>query len=138
MRRALLIGFAALAQVPVAAPAQELKRLFFSPAERLALDAQRRGESPRGEEKVAASIRLDGTVQTARGRATVWVNGRTIVAGKPDPATRIAARVDAPGAASLTLGPSGEWVGIRAGVDLDLASGAQRDLVSGGAVRVRR
>lgn len=138
MKRALLIGFTALVLTPVGASAQELKRLFFSPAQRLALDAQRRGDPPRGAPGDAAPIRVDGTLQTPRGRATVWINGGAIVAGMPDPGTRIDAHVDAPGVVSLRLKPGGQWVGARAGADLDSASGEQRDLLGGGAVRVRR
>lgn len=137
MKQALLIGFAALALTPVAPSAQELKRLFFSPAERQALDAQRRGE-PRGSLGEAAPIRVDGTLQTPRGGATVWINGSAMVAGMPDPATRIDAHVDAPGVVSLRLKPDGHWVGARAGADLNAASGERRDLLGGEAVRVRR
>jgi hypothetical protein len=138
MKQALLIGFAALALMPVGAPAEELKRLFFSPAERLALDAQRRGDARRGAAGDATPIRVHGTLQTPRGRATVWINGNAIAAGMPDPAARIDARVDAPGVVSLRLKPDSQWVGAKAGVDLDPASGVQRDLLGGGAVRVRR
>lgn len=55
--------------------AQELGRLFFSPAERDALDARRR-EIPGGAPAAAqAPVRIDGYVLRSGGRPTVWVNG---------------------------------------------------------------
>lgn len=56
--------------------AQELGRLFFSPAERDALDA-RRSEKPASAPAAAqAPVRIDGYVLRSGGPSTVWVNGR--------------------------------------------------------------
>jgi len=56
--------------------AQELGRLFFSPAEREALDARRREKSGGVPTAAAqAPVRIDGYVLRSGGRPTVWVNG---------------------------------------------------------------
>jgi len=55
--------------------AQELGRLFFSPAERDALDARRSGKSSSTPAAAQAPVRIDGYVLRSGGRPTVWVNG---------------------------------------------------------------
>ena len=55
--------------------AQELGRLFFSPAERDALDARRSGKSGSTPAAAQAPVRIDGYVLRSGGRPTVWVNG---------------------------------------------------------------
>lgn len=56
--------------------AQELGRLFFSPTERAALDAQRRDKAARPSTVAApAPMRIDGYVLRSDGRSTVWING---------------------------------------------------------------
>lgn len=56
--------------------AQELGRLFFSPAERDALDARRSDRPGSAPAAVQAPVRIDGYVLRSGGRPTVWVNGR--------------------------------------------------------------
>ncbi|OGA29478.1 MAG: hypothetical protein A3F77_08190 [Betaproteobacteria bacterium RIFCSPLOWO2_12_FULL_67_28] len=53
--------------------AQELGRLFFSPAQRDALDARRNEKAARAP--AAAPVRIDGYVLRSGGRPTLWVNG---------------------------------------------------------------
>ena len=55
--------------------AQELGRLFFSPAERDALDARRSERSGSAPAAVQAPVRIDGYVLRSGGPSTVWVNG---------------------------------------------------------------
>ena len=56
--------------------AQELGRLFFSPAERDALDARRSGKSGSTPAAARAPVRIDGHVLRSDGRPPGWVNGR--------------------------------------------------------------
>lgn len=66
------------------AQAQELGRLFYSPAEREQLDRLRRGEavqsaqsSPNGPHAVT------GYVERSDGRGVVWIDGRPVVVSGP-------------------------------------------------------
>ena len=56
--------------------AQELGRLFFSPAERDALDARRSEKSGHAPAVAPAPARVDGYVLRSGGRPTFWVDGR--------------------------------------------------------------
>lgn len=81
MMRALFgITFVAGALTCAGTPAAEpLGRLFFTPAQRNALDAGKRiGETaPRAPEpRGPQEVRLDGVVTRSDGESTVWVNGR--------------------------------------------------------------
>ena len=75
---ALLMGVA-----PESAGAEPLGRLFHSPAERSALDAQRKAKlqpqkpvAPRPSEPHTAQ--LDGYVVRSDGKSTLWVNGSPV------------------------------------------------------------
>lgn len=63
--------------------AQQLGRLFFSPAERAALDSLRKAK-PQSQKPAAQSAaepqsaRLDGYVVRSDGKSTVWVNGSAV------------------------------------------------------------
>jgi len=88
--------------------AQELGRLFFSPAERDALDARRR-EKPGGAPAAAqAPVRSDGYVLRSGGRPTVWVNG------------------------------GAERLNVQVNVGSSLGHAEARDVIGDGQVRVRR
>lgn len=110
------IAILALTVLPyVSCQGQELGRLFFSPAERAALDAQRRaGTVSAAVTRAPEPLRLDGYVLRADGRTTVWVNG------------------EAAGGESLRR------KGVKVGATLDGATGETRDLIGAGQVRVQR
>lgn len=79
MRRPLLL-LAALLCLPTA-QAQELGKLFFTPAERAALDHERqRSGMPEnangGAPAFPGNLTLDGYVRRSGGRSTVWINGQ--------------------------------------------------------------
>ena len=85
MKRAVLLLLLLAAGTTLAgrAEAQQLGRLFFTPQERAALDAQRRARVP---DKPAASApspvtRIDGRMQRKGQPATVWVNGEAVREG---------------------------------------------------------
>lgn len=67
--------------LPGAGAADELGRLFHSPAERTALDAARRADRQRPTASAPAQVRIDGYVQGSGGHGTVWVNGEALRAG---------------------------------------------------------
>lgn len=127
MRRTLA-GIALLAGVLTCAgalAAEPLGRLFFTPAQRSALDAGKRiGETtsrtpkPRGPQEV----RLDGVVTRSDGESTVWVNGRPSdlsplphvgVAVGTDPAS---ARIRVPGISGARRISVGQSLDTRSGV----------------------
>ena len=84
MTRILNVACALLIWVcPAPLGAQQMGRLFFSPAERSVLDALRKAKPPlqKSPAQSAAkpqSDRLDGYVVRSDGKSTVWVNGSAI------------------------------------------------------------
>ena len=75
---ALLLG-----ACPLPLGAQQIGRLFHSPAERSALDSLRKAKPPprKTGAQVAAepqSARLDGYVMRSDGKSTLWVNGSAV------------------------------------------------------------
>lgn len=113
MKRIAVLALAALPYVPC--HGEELGRLFFTPAERAALDEQRRAVTVSAAvSRVPEPLRLDGYVLRADGRTTVWVNG------------------EAAGGESLRR------KGVKVGATLDGATGETRDLIGAGQVRVQR
>ena len=137
-RSAILAGLLGAA-VASGAAAQELGRLFFTPEQRAALDARRKARVP---DKPAATpqaespvTRVNGVVQRADGRSTVWVNGEAIpdspragAQGAPRPAG--AGRVAVPG------GESARDLNLRVGESLNRDSGEVTDVVGKGEVKV--
>jgi hypothetical protein len=115
-----LLGVIAL--LPASGQAEELGRLFFSPAERAALDARRNADAVIGEPADAAPIRVDGYVLRAGGGATVWVGGVPRAAGE----------------VPIRLRASERSTAVRVGATVDPFSGAQRDLLPGGSLAVQR
>jgi len=116
--------------------AQELGRLFFSPAERAALDA-RRSEKP-GDAPAAAQapLRIDGYMLRPGGRPTVWVNGGALAAGAQAEGIRVAPRIGHPGEVTITIGANRPSVGAKVGSTLDREK--VRDLIGDGQLRVQR
>lgn len=82
MRKILICSLVActLIATPVMAEPQALGRLFFTPAERAALDRARAG-IPADSDQTSTVIapkratRLNGFVERSDGKATVWVDG---------------------------------------------------------------
>lgn len=77
---------AALAALLVACAAQgaELGTLFFTPAEREAMDRERRGEpAPTAAPREAGGHAVTGYVKRTDGRATVWIDGRPVTISDP-------------------------------------------------------
>ena len=122
------------------AGAQELGRLFFTPEQRAALDARRKArvpDKPAATPQVESPVtRVDGAVQRAGGRSTVWVNGEAIPEGAQSGGPQVAPRGTGPGRVSIPAGESTQRYDLRVGESLDRGSGEVRDLIGDGEVRV--
>jgi hypothetical protein len=137
-RAALAILIAAL--LPAAgASAQELGRLFFSPEQRAALDARRKARLPDRPAQAAPSptTRIDGTVKRSGGKSTVWVDGEAVPDGTQPEGLRLR-RGEDPSRVTVIIGEDGRRREMRVGETLDRASGAVKDVVGDGKVRVER
>lgn len=119
MRSIVAAGcFIAFAAAPALAAGQELGRLFFTPQQRVALDAGRRiaTTKPKGRttsaKRPVREIRLDGIVTRSDGERTFWVNGRAYHNGQPS-----GLRVTAvePAAARIHVGESAKAIKLRVG-----------------------
>lgn len=126
-----------LAMLPAPGQAEELGRLFFSPAERAALDARRGADAAPGE-PARAPLRVDGYVRRASGATTVWVNGVPRAAPAPREAAPGDQRPGDAGSVSIPARARERGTPVRVGATLDPSSGAQRDLLRDGSLAVRR
>lgn len=135
MKRTLLLAL--LFAAGAAHAADELGRLFFTPAQRAALDARRQARLPDkpAEAAIASPItRLDGYVKRSRGRSTVWMNGESLSESSPE-----APRIEGPGrGVSVTVGESGRRVRLKPGEALDRGNGEVKDVIGDGEIEVRR
>ncbi len=122
------------------AGAQELDRLFFTPEQRAALDARRKArvpDKPAAAPQVESPItRIDGAVWRAGGKSTVWVDGEAIPEGAQPGGPQIAPRGTGPGRVSIPAGESAQRYDLRVGESLDRGSGAVRDLIGEGEIRI--
>src|SRR5262245_57207934 len=85
MSRAICLVVLLLAATPARAAEAGLGRLFFSPAQRLALEEARRknirAEVQAAEKPKATPVRdvsVTGVVRRSDGESTVWVNGKPV------------------------------------------------------------
>ncbi|HEV8646526.1 MAG TPA: hypothetical protein VGR01_13270 [Burkholderiales bacterium] len=107
--------------------AEPLGRLFFSPAQRNALDAGKKITAPRAARAPAAprgprEVTLNGVVTRSDGESTVWVNGRAL---DERPASGVSASASGsdPAAARLKLGGARDTVQMRVGQRLERSTG---------------
>jgi hypothetical protein len=119
----------------------ELGRLFFTPAQRSALDARRKARVP---DKPAAAMdaspvtRINGYVKRSQGPSTVWMNGESLSEASPE-APRIEARTrDGASQVSISVGEGGPRVRLKPGQELDRSSGEVKDVIGDGEIQVRR
>lgn len=122
-----ILGATLLLWLPAALAAEPapLGRLFFTPAQRQALDMHRSAPSPRqGEE---GSVTLDGHVSRSSGQRTLWLNGTPRDAADLPPGMSAAAD-------GLRLPGKGRMPRLRPGETLDPASGTLRPLLPAGAL----
>jgi hypothetical protein len=110
-----------------------LGRLFFTPAQRAALDAGKQINQPKPSDRQArkpampASITLNGVVVRSDGERTVWINGKPYQ--RRDPAgIRVKTNPSSPSSTQLQLGKQGGTVELRVGQQLDGATGKVREV----------
>jgi hypothetical protein len=136
MMRVLALVTAALMTVPCAG--QELGRLFFSPAERAALDAEREAGATRPvAAKTPVPLRIDGYVRRSGGGATLWVNGAPLAGGSLED-VHMAPATGQPGEVVVTRRAQGSGLRVKVGSTFDAGSGAVLDAIEEGQLRVGR
>lgn len=135
---AIVAGFLCLAAAAGVA-AQELGRLFFTPDQRAALDARRKArvpDKPAAAPQVESPVtRVNGVVQRAGGKSTVWVNGEAIQEGTQAEA-RGAPQPAGEGRVTVPLGEGGRGIPMRVGESLNRGSGEVSDVVGKDGVKV--
>lgn len=140
MKAAARIAVLAVALGAMEARGQELGRLFFTPEQRAALDARRKArvpDKPAATPQVESPItRINGAVQRAGGKSTVWVNGEAIPEGAPSSANQAVPRASSPGRVTIPLGEGTRDLDLRVGESLNRGSGEVRDLIGDGKVDV--
>jgi hypothetical protein len=119
----LIVALAA----PHTAVSEELGRLFFTPAQRSAMDAGKRLSAAPAIIKRAAprgprSITLSGVVRRSDGEYTVWVNGRAVGKGGP-PGVSAAPSTNHRSAARVNVRGSNNPVELRVGQQLKGSTG---------------
>lgn len=135
---AILAGLLCAAAAGGAA-AQELGRLFFTPEQRTALDARRKArvpDKPAATPQVESPVtRVNGIVQRAGGKSTVWVNGEAIPES-PQAGAQGAPRPAGSGRVSVPLGEGAKGLDLRVGESLNRGSGEVSDVVGKDEVKV--
>src|SRR5687768_2662375 len=131
----LLASLLLAAHAAPSAAQEQLGRLVFSAEQRAALDARRRARLPDPPSATVASptTRLDGYVKRSGGKSTVWVSGQAIPEAAVH-APRIGQSTAAP--VSVPVGDSRARVGLKPGETLDRGSGAVRDVIGDGKIRI--
>ena len=128
MRRYLRVLVALIAALPwwPAHTAEPLGRLFFTQAQRNALDAGKHVRtsqiSPASAVRVPQEVKLNGVVTRSDGESTVWVNGRALDK-RPDSGVNATASGSDPATARLKLGAARNPVRLRVGQRLDRGTG---------------
>jgi len=105
--------------------AEPLGRLFFTPAQRTALDAGKQVSKPRAATaapREQRALKLNGVVTRSDNETTVWVNGRA-VGSNGTSAPDVAASAADPTVARVKLRGTGTQVKLRVGQSLDRSTG---------------
>ncbi len=119
------------------APA-ELGRLFFTPAQRAAMDeARRRPQAAVADTQAqeppqpppSGSVTLNGIVRRSDGATTVWLNNKQVRGRKSDDGVLVRpSRVGAaPGSVTVQLPQTGRVVDMRVGQQLEIDSGEVKE-----------
>ena len=126
MRSTLKICLAAIAlAISTFSSADELGRLFFTPAQRAQLDysfAQSAGSGGNGR-----ALTLNGIVQQHGGKRTIWINGVPQQAGSSDDRTPESQTVRLPGKPSTVKLKVGQRVLLDTPVNPDIGKSATPD-----------
>lgn len=130
IRRIFLCGFFCLGLPAMAAPAGTpdsgaLGSLFYSPAERLAMQRQRASErqtTASAPGRDAHNVKVDGLVRHSSGSGTVWLNRQAMTTTS----------------ASALLGKPMAHDSLRIGEIRDPTSGRRDDLLPPGSIEIQR
>jgi len=129
--------FASMLPWGIANSAEPLGRLFFTPAQRDALDAGKQVSKPRAATaapREQRALKLNGVVTRSDNETTVWVNGRT-VSNNGTSAPGVAASAADPAVAHVKLRGTGTQVKLRVGQSLDRSTGKVREAYESAAGR---
>jgi hypothetical protein len=120
----LLAVITFIATDAVIAQDDALGRLFYTPEQRAALNANIRSvtEQPQERTPVPRSVTLSGVVTRSDGERTVWVDGRAYHQGNPKD-IRVITNSTNPADAELKVRGIRERMPVRVGQRLDPASG---------------
>ena len=118
VKRGLRILLAMAATLPWCAlnSAEPLGRLFFTPAQRHALDAGKYVGTPSSIGHAPQTVHLDGVVTRSDGGTAVWINGHE--AGETIPGVKVAASTTDPTSAQLRIDGMQKPVRLRVGQKL--------------------
>lgn len=94
MNKLLLI---VLLTLPLAARADDLGRLFFTPEQRAQLDYEHARNAPTDDTSDGSTLVINGIVQKNGGARTVWINGVPQPAGTSDGRDPTSVPVSVPG-----------------------------------------
>lgn len=105
---------------------ESLGRLFYTPEQRAALNAniRSRSETPAKPVPVPPSVSLNGVLTRSDGERTVWVDGRVYYQGKNPSDMQVITRSADPGRAELKLPGVKRRMRVRVGQRVDPASGS--------------
>ena len=139
MKRAALLAIVGML-VAAEAAAQEFGRLFFTPEQRVALDARRKARVPDKPAAVAVvaspTTRVNGYVKRTQGPSTVFLNGQGLAENPQADSPRTPRGGDP--RVTIPVGEAGARVELKPGEILDRGSGEVRDVLGTGQIQVRR
>ena len=124
-RHAFLLAVATFIAADVAIAQDEaLGRLFYTPEQRAALNANIRSitDKPTEAIPIAPSVTLSGVVTRSDGERTVWVDGRAYHKGNPD-GVRVITNSANPAGAELKVRGVRKRRAVRVGQRLDPTTG---------------
>ena len=118
----------------VAADAQELGRLFFTPERRAALERQRAFNVQEAQTLQGNNMSLDGVVYRSSGKSTVWINQQAQAEGDSS-RTGVSAVVSPRTPGSAVLAPGEETPAqLKVGETVNRATGKRDTRLGGGVV----
>jgi hypothetical protein len=129
-RYACLLAVATfLSTEAVLAQNKALGRLFYTPDQRAALNANIRSvrKTPKARIPIPRSVTLSGLVTRSDGERTVWVDGRAYHQGNPED-IRVITNSGDPALAELKVRGVRKRVPVRVGQQLNPASGKTSEL----------
>jgi hypothetical protein len=129
--RSALSLFALLLAAGAASAADPLGRLFYTPAQRIQLDALRSQKSvappvPEQREPVAMPeiVTYGGIVRRSDGKTTVWINNHVVNDGKASDDLAISSKVRSDDSVSLKLPQVSGSIDLKVGQSVEVVSGA--------------